>query len=142
MADRFTYVPLVGLFLVLAMGAAELPRRLVPRTVLASAAVLLVLACVLRTRNQLQYWRNGEMLARHAIAVTITWPTTFWEDAYTARNASMKPLPASAQPSRSNPVLPALKTIWDWPWHTKESFKKPCAITAWRWSTLQPTRRP
>jgi Tfp pilus assembly protein PilF len=70
MADRFTYVPLVGLFLVLAMGAAELPRRLVPRTVLASAAVLLVLACVLRTRNQLQYWRNGEMLARHAIAVT------------------------------------------------------------------------
>jgi len=70
MADRFTYVPLVGLFLVLAMGAAELPQRLFPRMVLASAAVLLVLACALRTRNQLQYWRNGEMLARHAIAVT------------------------------------------------------------------------
>src|ERR1039458_3145394 len=38
MADRFTYVPLVGLFLVLAMGAAALGQRLVPRTVLASAA--------------------------------------------------------------------------------------------------------
>jgi Tfp pilus assembly protein PilF len=71
MADRFTYVPLVGLFLVVAWGGADLLAgwpRLRPAVVV--AAVLAVGGCAAASRVQVEYWRNSETLWRRALAVT------------------------------------------------------------------------
>ena len=72
MADRYTYVPLIGLFislvwLVSEISASWLHRRLI--LTLLSAGVLVV--CAKLTTTQLGYWRNSETLARHALDVTI-----------------------------------------------------------------------
>jgi hypothetical protein len=69
MADRYTYVPLVGLFVVVAWGAAELlaaTARAGAATVVASAALV---ACAVLARRQVETWRDGETLWRHAVAV-------------------------------------------------------------------------
>ena len=69
MADRFTYLPLIGVFVIVVWGAGELFARW--RTPGKLTLTLLVLAgCVGVTRAQLAYWRNSETLFRHALAVT------------------------------------------------------------------------
>ncbi|MBU2547590.1 MAG: tetratricopeptide repeat protein [Proteobacteria bacterium] len=71
LADRYTYLPLVGIFVCLAYGADDLIRsgRLSAR-IPGIAAVLLLTALGLTTWRQLESWRNGETLFRRAIAVT------------------------------------------------------------------------
>lgn len=71
-ADRYTYVPLIGLFLSLVWGGWELVsrwRRPARACVAAAVAAALVL-CVAQTRQQLGYWKDAESLFRHALAVT------------------------------------------------------------------------
>ena len=71
MADRYTYLPSLGILMLVVWGADELTRnwqfRVLPLAVAASVAILL---CLLLTRTQLQYWQDGETLFRRAIAVT------------------------------------------------------------------------
>ncbi|HEY2012754.1 MAG TPA: tetratricopeptide repeat protein [Bryobacteraceae bacterium] len=67
-ADRYTYVPSVGLTIALVWGAAGLLRRW-PAAQVAVAAVV-CLACLPATAAQLAHWRNSETLFRHALAVT------------------------------------------------------------------------
>lgn len=70
MADRYSYIPSVGIFIIFCWTAYDCagkwPRGIV---VLASLAVMILGACVAMTMKQLQYWRNGETLFTHAIAV-------------------------------------------------------------------------
>lgn len=70
MADRYTYVPLIGVFVAVAWGARALlearPRFVGAVTVLALSVVI---ASAVVTRKQLQYWRNDETVFRHAVAV-------------------------------------------------------------------------
>jgi len=71
MADRFSYVPLIGLFIIVAFaGSAALRPWPGYRGPALGLSMLLLLACGFRSRDQLHYWSNGEALARHAIAVT------------------------------------------------------------------------
>ena len=65
-ADRYMYVPMVGLGIVLAWGAAELLPR-VPAFALAAVSCAAFGAVAW---GQVQYWRNSETLFRHALAVT------------------------------------------------------------------------
>jgi len=71
MADRYTYIPLIGLFIVVAWGANELsaawPSR---RVILASAASVIVVAGIALTRAQVQVWHDGVALWQHTVAVT------------------------------------------------------------------------
>ena len=70
-ADRYTYLPSIGLSVVLVGALAEAARRLhVPRAprVVAVAAALLALAVA--TRVQLAHWRDSVALASRALAVT------------------------------------------------------------------------
>jgi protein O-mannosyl-transferase len=71
LADRYTYLPLTGVFIILAWGGAETLARWRRVTPLVIAAAVMVLAvCLSLTRNQVEYWRNSETLFRRALAVT------------------------------------------------------------------------
>jgi len=67
-ADRYTYLPMIGLTIMLAWGATDLFKRQ-PRA-LAVAAVAACSACVLLTFQQISYWANSGTLFRHAVEVT------------------------------------------------------------------------
>jgi tetratricopeptide (TPR) repeat protein len=70
-ADRYTYVPLIGVFALLVWGAYDLTRqwRFQP-LILSALALAVTLPCIALTRRQIHYWKNSETLFRHAIAVT------------------------------------------------------------------------
>lgn len=71
MADRYTYIPLIGIFILAAWGLGELAERWgFPKWACAAAGGLAVAACALRTADQLTCWRNSETVFRHALAVT------------------------------------------------------------------------
>ena len=71
MADRFTYVPLIGLFIMIAWGGpalmTKLPIRRVVLTIAASAIVVIMMIC---SSLQVRYWQNSISLFRHALNVT------------------------------------------------------------------------
>lgn len=71
MADRYTYVTLIGVFLMVAWGCADLaatrPRLKTPLTCLASAALI---ACSVGAWRQTGLWRDSISLFSHALAVT------------------------------------------------------------------------
>jgi len=71
MADRYTYILLTGLFIIIAWGFADLAakwRYRKPALVIASLAALSALS--VSTFVQLQYWRNSITLFEHALNVT------------------------------------------------------------------------
>ena len=71
MADRYTYVPLIGLFIIFVWGLAETGMsRHVPKTLIAVLTAMVLVVSARRTRNQLSYWQNNETLFRHTLAVT------------------------------------------------------------------------
>jgi hypothetical protein len=70
-ADRFTYLPQIGLLVAFAWGAGDLARRgKWPRAVLPACAVAALLACAALTVRQIGYWHDSETLFRRALAVT------------------------------------------------------------------------
>jgi tetratricopeptide (TPR) repeat protein len=70
-ADRYTYVPLIGLFIIVVWGANEVFRFLKPnKAVIVAIAVPVLVACAVRTASQLNHWQNSETLFQHTLAVT------------------------------------------------------------------------
>jgi tetratricopeptide (TPR) repeat protein len=70
MADRYTYLPLIGVFVMLAWEIPErLGKRRLSRKILAALASLTLLACVAATNRQLGYWKDSEHLFGHALEV-------------------------------------------------------------------------
>jgi tetratricopeptide (TPR) repeat protein len=70
-ADRYTYVPLIGVFLALAWSAERVwTRWRLPKILAGVLAATILFVCLLRTANQLRYWHNSGTLFRHALAVT------------------------------------------------------------------------
>ncbi len=71
LADRYMYLPLAGLALVLAWGAADAVGTRGRRSALLVGAALLVVAGLSGvTRAQLRHWRDSESLFAHALEVT------------------------------------------------------------------------
>jgi tetratricopeptide (TPR) repeat protein len=69
LADRYTYLPLIGMLTVLIWGAAEAAGRWrLPVAAVWIGAGLLLCACGLRTMDQLRHWKDGKSLFRHALA--------------------------------------------------------------------------
>lgn len=67
MADRYTYVPLIGLFIAIAWGVPELlPKARTRWLAIPAGAVILALAICART--QVGHWRDSKSLAEHAIS--------------------------------------------------------------------------
>jgi tetratricopeptide (TPR) repeat protein len=71
MADRYTYFPLIGIFIAVVFGFCEQAERLhFPKIIFPGAAILILSACLFLTENQLRYWRDSESLFTHALAAT------------------------------------------------------------------------
>ena len=71
MADRYTYVPFIGLFIAIAWAGPRLRRSTASRLVTAGAAGAIVVACIAVTRAQVQHWQNNTTFWTRAIAVTL-----------------------------------------------------------------------
>ncbi len=70
MADRYTYLPLIGVFIMVAWGAAELSDRWrYGKIVLGVSAGIVLTAMLMCTRMQVRYWRNSTTLFEHALDV-------------------------------------------------------------------------
>ena len=71
MADRYAYVPLLGIFIIVSWGAASVfTHWRIPETIAATVAILLLTTSGLVARSQLACWKNTETLFKHAAAVT------------------------------------------------------------------------
>jgi tetratricopeptide (TPR) repeat protein len=75
MADRYTYLPSIGLFIAVVWGVVELTERLaervrVPRPALAAGALALTVALSLAAHAQAKTWKDSLTLFRHALTAT------------------------------------------------------------------------
>jgi len=71
-ADRYTYLPQIGLYIAATWAVADwtsLYRH--QRTILSTAAIIVISALSARAWVQTSYWRDSETLFRHALAVTV-----------------------------------------------------------------------
>jgi tetratricopeptide (TPR) repeat protein len=70
-ADRYTYLPLIGLFIMMAWGIPELLKkwRYRKEVLFASSTVILACLCIV-TWTQVRYWQNSITLFEHALNVT------------------------------------------------------------------------
>jgi tetratricopeptide (TPR) repeat protein len=71
MADRYTYLPSIGVFIMAAWGIPELLGRWrYGQVACSTAAVVVLIACTAATARQLRYWHDSISLFEHALAVT------------------------------------------------------------------------
>jgi len=69
-ADRYTYLPQIGLYVLLAWAITDVLASRLQRRILGVSAGVATIALASRAHIQASYWRNGESLWRHALAVT------------------------------------------------------------------------
>jgi tetratricopeptide (TPR) repeat protein len=71
MADRYSYIPSIGITLVVVWGAYDLTKRWRYQVMAASVATAgAACLCLGLTRTQIGYWKDTETLFRHALLVT------------------------------------------------------------------------
>jgi tetratricopeptide (TPR) repeat protein len=71
MADRYTYIPSLGVLMAVVWGAVELAGNRRPfLTGLAAAGLVAAVVCPVLTGQQLGYWKDDETLFRHTLKVT------------------------------------------------------------------------
>ena len=71
MADRYAYLPLIGVFIMLCWRVAELVARYrIPPLAVRSASVVVLLALAIVTHRQLGYWSDNIRLWTHTLQVT------------------------------------------------------------------------
>lgn len=72
MADRYTYVPLIGIFIMVAWGVPDALGRTLPKPRVAGGAlaVAAIAALAFAARIQVGYWHDSVTLFEHALHVT------------------------------------------------------------------------
>ena len=71
MADRYSYLPSVGLWIMVAWAARDWAGpRVLPRAAAALAGAMAVMACMMLTPAQIEHWRNSRSLFTWAACVT------------------------------------------------------------------------
>jgi tetratricopeptide (TPR) repeat protein len=71
MADRYTYIPSLGVLVLVVWGAHELTKRWQHQeTTLALAGSAAIVLCLAVTHKQLGYWQDSEALFQHTLKVT------------------------------------------------------------------------
>ena len=71
LADRYTYLPLIGIFIIFSWGVAEITETMRYRKIVLSAFALMLLThWSLTAWRQVSYWKNSITLLEHSISVT------------------------------------------------------------------------
>ena len=71
LADRYTYIPLIGLFLVISWGIAGLFSEWRYKKILLSfSSAIVLIIFFLITRQQVTYWEDGLTISKRATSVT------------------------------------------------------------------------
>jgi tetratricopeptide (TPR) repeat protein len=71
MADRYTYITLIGLFVIIAWGANDLLSKWLYRKIcLGTLAAVILPVLIVLTWKQVQYWENGITLYKHTLKHT------------------------------------------------------------------------
>jgi tetratricopeptide (TPR) repeat protein len=71
MADRYAYVPLIGIFIIVAWGLPELMAKWrYKEKVLPISAGIIIFALLITTWKQVGHWKNSITIFKHAISVT------------------------------------------------------------------------
>jgi len=70
LADRYTYIPLIGLFVAVVWGVDCLLRKSGTRAISAGLATVVLAACFVLTHRQLGFWHNNIALFGHAVEAT------------------------------------------------------------------------
>jgi len=71
LADRYTYLPSIGVCIILVWGAAAVWERWrLPKILAGGAAALALAAGAARTADQLRYWQNSGSLFSHALVLS------------------------------------------------------------------------
>jgi len=71
MADRYTYIPLIGLFIIVAWGVSDLLKKWHYRKeILLVSSALVILCLSIKTWTQVGYWQNSFTLYDHTLTVT------------------------------------------------------------------------
>jgi hypothetical protein len=72
-ADRYTYLPAIGFYIVAVWGIADLLAVLfsekISRALAISGATTILFVCAILTRQQLAYWQNTQTLMEHALKI-------------------------------------------------------------------------
>ena len=91
-ANRFMYLPLIGLSIVVSWGALELARSQQSRRILAAAAIASVAAMATVSWNQTRYWIDSTTLFERNLAIG---PSSY----YAHRRLATLAAPESVHPS-------------------------------------------
>jgi len=76
MADRYTYLPLIGPAVAIVWALADVTERFpFRRPLLLGSGIAMVFVCVMLTRHQLSYWRNTITLFERTLQVTSVNPS-------------------------------------------------------------------
>src|SRR5262249_6144800 len=71
-ADRYTYIPLIGVFVAVVWSVADSAKRRFDDRHLAAVGALIVILMVAVTVRQLSYWKDSTVLWTRALSVTIS----------------------------------------------------------------------
>jgi hypothetical protein len=71
MADRYTYLPSIGIGIIIAWGiACLLPKEKLRKIILIPAATIVLAALIILTWQQCGYWKNSVEIFSQALRVT------------------------------------------------------------------------
>jgi len=70
MADRYAYIPLIGIFVMIAFGSSDVAQQKSWGFISAIPAAVALIALSFATYRQIGYWHSNEELWSHALAVT------------------------------------------------------------------------
>jgi predicted Zn-dependent protease len=71
MSDRYSYVPLIGIFIIIAWGLPQLISKCrYKEKILSISAGIVILMLMVTTREQVTHWKNSVTIFKHTIKVT------------------------------------------------------------------------
>ena len=70
MADRYAYVPFIGLFIMLTLGTFDILKKYISSKIILIIVLSIIVSLTIIAKRQVQYWQNTLTLFNHVLDVT------------------------------------------------------------------------